>query len=1200
MFHKLKLQSLPLVLLIVALLASAMIVPNIVAHAINTPWLTTSGRFINDPSGNHVILRGVSLVDVGVANKAGRGRTAIQLIDMATDSTTGWFARVIRLPVYPDAIDGTPGWNAGPDAYFNNHLNPAVQECIARQIYCIIDWHYISDYNNSTIDTSTRNFWTYMAPKYANTPNVIYELYNEPINPNDWNTWKTWAQPWVNIIRAAAPNNLILIGGPSWSQNVSQAATSPFTGGNIAYVAHVYPQHGGQSVWDSWFGNSSATVPYFITEWGWQNGGGTPTSGTLSGYGTPFSAYLDSKGVSWTAWVFDDIWQPVMFDTSWNLLGGENYMGQFTHDFLNLHQNDNLPGGGTGPTATRTNTPVGPTATRTNTPIGPTATRTNTPIGPTATSGGGGGGCSNPTVITGGGSYAVSTSATCFKYVNTANRWGTMWTVMNSSSSAANTLNWYGGRTETVTSCINDSQILNGNGAQLNNFTVGKDSTGATYLTITGSAANTVSISVQNWQNGTGCSVAPTPVGSGPANTPAPATATRTNTPIGPTNTPMPPTATRTNTPIGPTNTPVSGALVVQINKGNGTDNTQATGFNFLLKNTGASAVSNLSTRIYFTTDGSNAASGYLLEKYYDQSGVATISGPTLACGSTYYFTVTYGTASLVAGAQWEFQTALHLSSWASTYSGADDWYHSGYAVGALPASYTTTSFIPAYVSGALSSGSIPSCGGTAVPTATNTPVGPTATRTNTPIGPTATNTSTGPTVTPTRTATATATLIGPTPTPPPAGTHLANPFSGATWYVNPDWAAEVNASNVSASAKSAVSHQSTAVWLDSIGSLNGTNGSRGLIGHLDAAVAQGVNLITIVVYDLPNRDCSALASNGELLIAQNGFNRYKTEYIDVLAADIASKPAYANLRIIAIIEPDSLPNLITNTSIPKCQEATGPGGYVESTQYTLNKLYPLRNVYSYIDIGHAGWLGWPNNFNPAITLISNMIKGTAHGVNSVDGFIDNTANNQVEVEPYMTANQMISGSPVRSAFFFSYNDYIDEAAYATAWKAAMQAAQLPASSTNMLLDTSRNGWGGCGGGSNMSAPCRPTGPSTSAVLETFVNASRIDRRPAKGDWCNQNGAGLGKFPTGNALTPYQAYVWVKPPGESDGSSTLIPTGPDNPDGKGFDRMCDPTYGGNSLNQNQNTNALPNAPVSGRWFEAQFDQLVANAFPAIP
>src|SRR6185295_11489039 len=212
----------------------------------------------------------------------------------------------------------------------------------------------------------------------------------------------------------------------------------------------------------------------------------------------------------------------------------------------------------TGPTATRTNTPNGPTATRTNTPIVLTATRTNTPtvLTATRTATPGAGTC---TTITGGGSFAISTTATCFKYVNTAFVRGGMFTVMNGSTSAANTLNWYGGRSESVTSCINDSQILNGNGAQLNNFTVAKDSTSAMYLTITGNAANTVSISIQNWMNGTGCSVAPTPLGPpGPTNTPAPATATRTNTPVGPTatrtNTPVGPTATRTNTPVGPTN----------------------------------------------------------------------------------------------------------------------------------------------------------------------------------------------------------------------------------------------------------------------------------------------------------------------------------------------------------------------------------------------------------------------------------------------------------------------------------------------------------------------------------------------------------------------------------------------------------------------------------------------------------------------
>src|SRR5512141_2411199 len=144
MFQSVKLRTLSL-LLMIALLTSVLALPTDVAHAINTPWLSVSGRFIKDPAGNNVELRGVSLVDLGVADS--RARNARQLIDMATNEADGWYARVVRLPVYPEAIDETPGWNANPDAYFNNHLNPAIQECVARQIYCIIDWHYISDYN---------------------------------------------------------------------------------------------------------------------------------------------------------------------------------------------------------------------------------------------------------------------------------------------------------------------------------------------------------------------------------------------------------------------------------------------------------------------------------------------------------------------------------------------------------------------------------------------------------------------------------------------------------------------------------------------------------------------------------------------------------------------------------------------------------------------------------------------------------------------------------------------------------------------------------------------------------------------------------------------------------------------------------------------------------------------------------------------
>ncbi len=1162
-----------------------------VAHAISTPWLSVSGRFIKDPAGNNVVLRGVSLVDVSLANS--RTRNAQALIDMATDNANGWYARVVRLPVYPDAIDGQPGWRADPDAYFNNHLDPAVQYCISKQIYCIIDWHYISDYTSSTIDTATRDFWSYVAPRYSNTPNVIFELYNEPINPDSWSTWKATAQPWVNLIRAAAPNNLILIGGPRWSQNLSEAATNPFTGSNLVYVAHIYPDHGGQGTWDSWFGNAANTVPFFVTEWGWQLGGNVPTSGTQSAYGVPFSNYLESKGLSWTAWVFDSFWQPIMFDSNWNLLGGENFMGQFTKDLLFQHRNDNLPGGGSS-----TNTPSGPTATRTNTSIIPTVTRTNTPTS---------GGALKVQLLTGGTDDSQQSS---FRY-----------RIQNTGTSAQSNISvriyFNTDGSQTASSYVLEKHWDQSGMATISGPTLVSASTyyftinyGTASLPAGGSWEFHTALHLSNWSNNyssandwwratgtlpaayTDWSNLPAYVsgsriwGGEPGGISPTATATRTNTPAGPTFTPTR-TATRTNTPAGltftptRTNTPGTGNLKVQLVTG-GMDSTQQSAFHYRVQNTASSAQSNISVRIYFTLDGSQAASTYVLEKYYDQSGVAIVSGPTQFSGSIYYFTVNYGSASLAAGGAWEYHTSIHLNNWASNYSSSNDWWR---ASGALPSAYADWNTIPAYVSSGLVWGSQP--GGT--PMSTNTP-----TRTNTPVGPTntptRTNTPGGPINTPTRTATVTV-----TPTNPPAGVHLDNPFIGATFYKNVDYVASVNAAadlqgGTLGAQMRLVANYPTFVWLDSIAAVNGTNGySRSLAGHLDAALAQGANAIGIVVYDLPNRDCSALASNGELLIAQNGLNRYKTEYIDAIY-NIISQPQYSNLRIVAVIEPDSLPNLITNLSFTRCAEAQSTGGYVQGVQYAISRIRSLGNTYAYIDVAHAAWLGWPSNFNPFVTLLKQLGLGITGGNSKVDGFITNTANYNPVVEPYMTANQMIAGNPVRSLQgWYDYNDYIDEQPYAVALRNALTSdTDAYPANIGMLIDTSRNGWGGTN---------RPTAASTSTVLQTFVMESRIDLRLHKGNWCNQAGAGIGIRPVAAPTPGFDAYVWVKPPGESDGSSSLIPTGPDNPGGKGFDRMCDPTYAGNLLNGNNLTSALANAPISGRWFQTLFVQLVQNAFP---
>lgn len=418
-------------------------------------------------------------------------------------------------------------------------------------------------------------------------------------------------------------------------------------------------------------------------------------------------------------------------------------------------------------------------------------------------------------------------------------------------------------------------------------------------------------------------------------------------------------------------------------------------------------------------------------------------------------------------------------------------------------------------------------------------------------------------------------------------GVRLDNPFVDARWYVDPIWSAKAQAEP----GGSKVAGYSTAVWMDRIGAIAPADGSWGLRDHLDAALDQNANVIKVVVYDLPNRDCHALASNGELKQGVEGSTRYRTEYVDALVS-IFSDPKYASLRIIAIIEPDSLPNLVTNLSTPACQQAADATyGYVANTRYTLSKLYPLTNVYSYVDIGHSGWLGWTDNFGKAVTLIGDAIKGATGGVNSVAGFVSNTSGYTPLYEPFLDslANSAFPGSgggtQTRQAKFYEWNPQFSEVAFVQAWRSAMISAGFP-SSIGMLVDTSRNGWGGAN---------RPTVQSTSTVLDTFVDQSRIDRRAHRGNWCNQPG-GVGERPQTAPAAGIDAYVWVKPPGESDGAASKeLSFDPLDP-AKGFDRNCDPTY---TNAAGTTTGAMANAPVAGRWFKEGFQVLINNAYPPL-
>jgi hypothetical protein len=316
--------------------------------------LHTSGKWIVDSNNTNVVLKGVALADLDAIYKGDRNQnvptTAMSIIDIGCSS--GWSVDVFRLTVHPEVSDetGSHGWlHYSADDYFNNILNPAVSYIISKGKYAIIDWHYVgANWNDGTVSSNTTNFWNYVAAKYANNANVLFEIFNEPGNSGNWSDWKSKAQTWVNNIRnTIKADNIIIVGAPNWTQALPQSTGDLLSGTNIAYACHIYPQHGIPN-WMDWAANN---VPVIMTEWGFESGATDPVNGTSS-WGNQYKSFINGKGnVSWTAWCFDFVYRSVMFDKNWVLLGNgqstsssrfhggpddnsTNYMGQFAKTWL--------------------------------------------------------------------------------------------------------------------------------------------------------------------------------------------------------------------------------------------------------------------------------------------------------------------------------------------------------------------------------------------------------------------------------------------------------------------------------------------------------------------------------------------------------------------------------------------------------------------------------------------------------------------------------------------------------------------------------------------------------------------------------------------------------------------------------------------------------------------------------------------------
>jgi len=271
--------------------------------------LSVKGNRIVDKNGQPVVLRGMALYWSQWKGQFYNTNAVKWLRD-------DWRCTIVRASM---AV-GSGGYLANPERE-KAKVKTVVQAAIDLGIYVIIDWH---DHNAHRNPAQAQAFFEEIARAYHQYPNVIYELWNEPLNSHDWSTViKPYHEAVIPKIRAHDPHNLIVCGTQTWSQDVDKASRDPLKFDNVAYTLHFYTSTHKQSL-----RNKAATalrngVALMVTEWGASEASG---NGYLDVDETRrWWDFMDQNQLSWCTWSVADL-----RETSAALRPGANPNGGWT------------------------------------------------------------------------------------------------------------------------------------------------------------------------------------------------------------------------------------------------------------------------------------------------------------------------------------------------------------------------------------------------------------------------------------------------------------------------------------------------------------------------------------------------------------------------------------------------------------------------------------------------------------------------------------------------------------------------------------------------------------------------------------------------------------------------------------------------------------------------------------------------------
>lgn len=255
--------------------------------------LSVCGTGMCDANGEQVQLRGISSMWLHWQTQPYAQN--LSALEWMRDN---WNIDVFRVAmgVEPEGayLDDPGRWKSEVETVIGNAASAGV--------YVIVDFHAHDAHHHQAEAVA---FFSDLADRYGHLPNVIWEPYNEPERASWSGEVKPYHEAVVSAIRAEDPDNIIVLGSPTWSQDVDVAAGDPVAGTNLMYTLHFYSCTHDQYLRDKAETAMNAGLALFVTEWGASHADGGLDGVVCLDEAQRWIDWMERHRIGWTAWKLD-------------------------------------------------------------------------------------------------------------------------------------------------------------------------------------------------------------------------------------------------------------------------------------------------------------------------------------------------------------------------------------------------------------------------------------------------------------------------------------------------------------------------------------------------------------------------------------------------------------------------------------------------------------------------------------------------------------------------------------------------------------------------------------------------------------------------------------------------------------------------------------------------------------------------------